>query len=186
MSDSLTIAAITATLQSLLHAALLDAGADPVGGADVTTLSPAQLSSTVRAAQGPAALNVFLYRISESTAREPTLPGPLRGRRAEPTLPATVVDLHYLISAHGDEATLAPQQLITIAISALAATPVLTPAVVESATAQYGGIGPVTFPDQNVDVRPESLSLEETSHLWSLLGAPYVLSRTYIAHSVRI
>lgn len=100
--------------------------------------------------------------------------------------PAAAVDLQHLISAPGDEATLVPQRRITVAVSALASTQVLTRAVVESATAKYGGIGPVAFPDQDVALRPDSLSLEEMSHLWSLLGAPYLLSQTYTVRSVHL
>ena len=118
MSNFLAIAAVTATLKQILQA---EVGAD-VPGANVTTLRPDRLEN---GAQDPG-LNIYLYLVAPNAAwRNADLPsrnpdGGLMQR------PQAALDLHYLITAYGDEGHLYPQRLLGSAVRVLHSRPVLT------------------------------------------------------------
>jgi len=128
MSNALAIAAVTSTIRYVLERALAAPHPGPVGGAAVRTLRLDQLSTGDLA--GTAGLNLLLYQVTPNHAGNLTdLPtrdasGALRRR------PNAALDLHYLLTAFGDEASLEGQRLLARAVVALAATPVLTRDVV--------------------------------------------------------
>lgn len=187
MSNVLAIAAVTSTIRHVLHESLSWLP-DPVGGSDVTTLRPAQLAADDGPGTDSAGLNVYLYQVTPNHAwnlsdlptRSPA--GTLTHR------PVAAIDLHYLVTAYGDESALEPQRLLARSALALSVTPVLTKDVIEHAIDKYGS-GSTAFLDhadladqaELVKVSPTPLTLEEISKLWGVLGASYLLSQTYTA-----
>lgn len=192
MSNGLAIAAVTSTLRYVLDRALQHPHPGSVGGSRVTTLRPNQLSDT-SVVHGPS-INVFLYRVTPNHAWNladlPT--GSTNGSRERRRVAA--VDLHYLITCHGQDESLDAQRLLGRTVAALGATPVLTRDVVVDAMDTYATAAGTTFladadlADQVelVKVSPVSMSLEEMSKLWSVLQTPYLLSLTYTATVVLI
>lgn len=192
MSNGLAIAAVTSTLRYVLERALQHPHPGPVGGARVTTLRPGQLTDT-SVVPGPS-INVFLYRITPNHAWNladlPT--GRTNGSLEHWRVAA--LDLHYLITCHGQDESLDAQRLLGRTVTALAVTPVLTRDVVVDAMDTYATEAETTFladadlADQVelVKVSPAPMSLEEMSKLWSVLQTPYLLSLTYTATVVLI
>ncbi|MBD5788247.1 DUF4255 domain-containing protein [Cellulosimicrobium terreum] len=188
MSNTLAIAAVTTSIRFLLHEALTGAEPAPVGGADVTTLRPAQLADADTVGTGASGLNVYLYQVTPNHAWNlhdlPTRhrDGSLARR------PTTALDLHYLVTAYGDEEALEPQRLLARGALALAANPVLTRSVIEAAVDTFDS-GATSFldaadlvdQDELVKITATPLPLEELSKLWGVLGTPYLLSQAYTA-----
>ncbi|MBT2421937.1 DUF4255 domain-containing protein [Streptomyces sp. ISL-22] len=128
-------------------------------------------------------INVFLYQVTPNTAmRNSDLPT----RAADGTLlkrPAAALDLHYLISAYGDETTLVGQRLIGSVVRTLHEIPILPKDVIE----QSGELPHLTGSDlaeaaQRVRFTPTVMDIDETSKLWGMLyQTPYSLSVVYQA-----
>jgi hypothetical protein len=188
MSNALAIAAVTSTIRYVLERALAAPHPGPVGGAAVRTLRLDQLSTGDLA--GTAGLNLLLYQVTPNHAGNLTdLPtrdasGALRRR------PNAALDLHYLLTAFGDEASLEGQRLLARAVVALAATPVLTRDVVAAARAAHQAAPETTFlAASDLDDQPElvklsaePLSLEDHTRLWGMFPqAPFQLSAAYRA-----
>jgi hypothetical protein len=186
VSNHLAAAAVTATLRKTLQAALDDA-VPGINNARVTTLRPSDPGADLPTP----GVNIFLYRVSPS--------GPLRNadlptRRGDGSLvnrPTSPVELHYLMSFHGDEGKLEPQILLGIVTRALHSQPVITRAMVsamlaDSTFAFMAGTDLQDAPDL-VRLTTIPLSLEELSKLWSVVfQTPYVLSQVYVASAVVI
>jgi uncharacterized protein DUF4255 len=193
MSNGLAIAAVTSTLRYVLERALQHPHPGPVDGARVSTRHPHQL---IEAGVAPEPLlNVFLYQVTNNqTWRPADLPSrEENGANSRP--PVAALDLHYLISCHGQDESLDAQRLLGRAVIALATTPVLTPDVVTAAVTTYETAPETTFLGESdlagqvdlVKLSPTILSMEEMSNLWSiLLQTPYILSLTYVATVVLI
>ena len=193
MSNTLAVAAVTSTLRYLLEQALGGSQPGPVGSARVTTLHPAKLADRDDP-ELPKGINVFLYQVSPnptwSLADLPT-------RRDDGSLmnrPQAALDLRYLISCTGDDAELDAQRLLGRAALALAVNPVLARDLVSAAMAHYADdvatmfLAQADLADQVelVKLAPATLSLDDLSRLWSVLGTPYLLSLTYTATVVLI
>ncbi len=193
MSNTLAIATVTSTVRHVLHEALSGNEPDPVGGADVTTYRPTQLSDADTVGNDASGLNVYLFQVTPNHAWNLS---DLPTRRPDGSLarrPLAALDLHYLITAYGDEEALEPQRLLARGALALASTPVFTKATIEAAVAKYGAdatsfLNHADLADQGelVKVSPTPLSLEEISKLWGVLGTPYLLSLAYTATVVLI
>ena len=193
MSNTLAVAAVTSTLRYLLEQALGGSQPGPVGSARVTTLHPAKLADRDDP-ELPKGINVFLYQVSPnptwSLADLPTR----RDDGSLMTRPQAALDLHYLISCTGDDSELDAQRLLGRAALALAVNPVLARELVSAAMAHYADdvatmfLAQADLADQVELVRlaPATLSLEDVSRLWSVLGTPYLLSLTYTATVVLI
>src|SRR4051812_49826954 len=121
MSNFRAIATVTATLQRSLQNAIQ---AD-VPGATVTAVRPAEAPSNELPTTG---VNVFLYRVTSNPHwRNVDLPT----RRADGDVaqrPVAALDLHYLLSFYGAEATLEPQRLLGSTVAFMHSEPLLTPA----------------------------------------------------------
>ncbi|MFD8262922.1 DUF4255 domain-containing protein [Streptomyces griseoluteus] len=191
MSNSLAIAAVTATLRYVLDTALGGTQPGSVGGAQVTTLRPDRISGDDLAhASG---INLFLYLVTPNTAwRNRDLPS----RGDDGTVlqsPVTALDLHYLITCYGQDSALEGQRLLGLALDALAHTSVLGPDVVAAALHEYGSADETAFlkdadlADQIESVRlsPATMSVDELSKVWSVFPqSPYLLSVGYMAGAV--
>ncbi|MGW4049491.1 DUF4255 domain-containing protein [Streptomyces sp. NPDC004779] len=188
MSNVLAPAAVTTTVRHLLKTALEHNPPGAVDGADVTSLHPLELDSTALSCQPT--LNVYCYRVTPNAALNVAA---LPTRRSDGSLaarPSTALDLHYLISCHGDDSALEPQRLLAVAATALAAAPIVPRATVRAAIDRYGATGgPMEFlrkadladAEEPVKLTPTTLTLEEASQLWGLFDARHRLSLTYLA-----
>ncbi|MEU9578123.1 DUF4255 domain-containing protein [Streptomyces chilikensis] len=133
-------------------------------------------------------LNVFLYQVTPNTSmRHHDLPT----RAPDGTLlrrPAAALDLHYLISAYGEETRLVGQRLIGAVVRTLHEIPVLPGDVVEQAGEEaYLAGSDLAEAAQRVRFSPTVMDVDETSKLWGMLHqTPYALSVVYQASLVLI
>lgn len=188
MSNSLALAAVTSTIRYLLERAISVPHPGAVGGASVRTLRLDQLAAGDLA--GTPGLNVLLYQITPNHAGNLT---DLSTRDASGALlrrPNAAVDLHYLITAFGDEASMEGQRLLARALIALATAPVLTRDLIGAARTAHQSQADTTFlADGDLDdqielvkLSPVPLSLEDHTRLWGLFHeAPFQLSVAYRA-----
>jgi hypothetical protein len=190
MSNTLAIGAVTSTIRYVLFESLGGGQPRPVGGADVSTLRPDQI--VTRNAHDnalTAGLNVYLYEITPNHALNLT---DLPTRRPDGSLsrrPLAAIDLHYLVTAYGDDARGEPQRLIARGVLALSVNQVLTRDLVGEAIDHYKPLAGLEYLGDSdlgeqvelVKLSPEVLSLEELSRLWGILGTSYLLSVAYTA-----
>ncbi|MER5556014.1 DUF4255 domain-containing protein [Streptomyces sp. NPDC002793] len=133
-------------------------------------------------------ITVFLYQVTPNAAmRNNDLPtratdGTLRNRAAAP------LDLHYVISAYGEETKLVGQRLLGCVIRTLHEIPVLPRELIETA-AELPHLTGSDLADSPYRVRftPTVMDVDETSKLWGMLHqTPYTLSVAYQASLVVI
>ncbi|TPN48525.1 DUF4255 domain-containing protein [Mesorhizobium sp. B1-1-9] len=181
MSNPDAIAAVTATLQSILFQGLKD----DFSGIDVT-MRP--LDKARQDNETNNRVNLFLYQVVRSAAwvnadmPRQVLPGEI----GNPPLP---LNLFYLVTAYGkdnDVAAPSGHELLGAAMSLLHDHPILGAEEIRLATQ-----GP--FPDSDLDRQIESvrityhpISLDELSKLWTGFATPYRLSAAYEADVVLI
>jgi hypothetical protein len=133
-------------------------------------------------------VNVFLYQVTPNASmRHNDLPT----RASDGTLlkrPAAALDLHYLISAYGEEAELVGQRLIGCVIRTLHEIPVLPQELIELAAERpYLRGSDLAASPQKVRFTPTVMDIDETSKLWGMLHqTPYTLSVAYQASLVLI
>ncbi|MDC0767018.1 DUF4255 domain-containing protein [Streptomyces sp. HD] len=133
-------------------------------------------------------INVFLYQVTPNTAmRNNDLPT----RASDGTLvkrPAAALDLHYLISAYGDETELVGQRLIGAVVRTLHEIPILPKDVIEQAGEKpYLTGSDLAEAAQRVRFSPTVMDIDETSKLWGMLyQTPYSLSVVYQASLIFI
>jgi hypothetical protein len=180
MSNSLAIATVTATLHHMLYRALPSSG---VTGATVTNL---QLNDAKLPDSG---INIFLFQVTPNASlRNADLPT----RRADGSLlrrPQVALDLHYLLTFYGTDATFDQHRLIGAAACQLHAHPVLWREAIRETIAHHPVLHDSNLAEQIDVVRLTlaSLSLEELSKLWVMFpDVDYVLSMIYIASVVLI
>lgn len=133
-------------------------------------------------------VSVFLYQVTPNTSqRNNDLPtrasdGALV-RRASAAL-----DLHYVISAYGDETELVGQRLIGSVVRTLHETPILPQDIIELAGERpYLTGSNLAEAAQRVRFTPMVMDVDETSKLWGMLyQTPYALSVVYQASLVFI
>jgi hypothetical protein len=174
MSDSLAIAAVTATIRNLLF---LGVSAD-VAGADVTAKPP----DKVRAGNQGNRVNVFLYQTSMDAAwRNEDMPGQvLPGEVGHPPL---ALNLYYLITAYGlDDDELLAHRLLGRAMAVLHDHPLLGADEINAALTE-------SDLDQQVErvrITPQPMTVEEMSKLWTTFQTQYRMSAAYQARVVLI
>lgn len=192
MSNSLAVAATTTCLRWILERSLHSAEPGGVSGATVTTLRPDQLAKLLDGDDPAAGLNIFCYMITPNHAGNLVDLPTRHGDGSLAARPVAAVDLHYLITGYGHDATLDAQRLLARAVLALAVMPTLTRPTIERAVETYRETDGMDFLD-DVDLAdqadlvkfsPTTLSLEELSKLWGVLGTPYLPSLTYTATMV--
>jgi hypothetical protein len=186
MSTALAIASVTAVLKHMLGNTLLQQPTvTGMGDLTVTALPPDRvLTSTEERTQ----LNLYLYRLTPNSSwRRGAV---FASHKASQENPPLALDLHYLLTAYG-ERDFQAEVLLGHAVQFLYETPVLTRETIRSILAslsQGNGSGPAltalaasTLADQleQITIRPEFLSLEDLSKLWSSLQARSRLSMTY-------
>nr|WSZ18394.1 DUF4255 domain-containing protein [Streptomyces canus] len=180
MSNALAIAHVTQAL-----ALLIENNVGPEFG-EAVKVEPRKPPSDPQLEQPT--VSVFLYQVTpNSSQRNNDLPT----RAADGTLvkrPAAALDLHYLISAYGDERELVGQRLIGSVVRTLHEIPILPKDVVEQAGERpYLAGSDLVEAAQRVRFTPTVMDVDETSKLWGMLyQTPYALSVVYQAALVLI
>jgi Pvc16 N-terminal domain len=195
MSSALAIAAVTAVLKNTLEHAMIDhaVGDSVAGDVAVTTLAPDRIETGEKE---KAQLNVFLYHITPNSGwRNVGLPShDDRGRRLSNA--PLAVDLHYLLTAYGQD-NLEAEIVLGHAVQALHEIPVLTREAIRKALAPPGPGSPVTTPTalagsglaeqvEQIKLTPMPMSTEEMYRVWSALQAHYRPTAAYQASVVLI
>lgn len=181
MSNQLAIASVTAALRTLLTPAV-----EIVPGARVTTLRPDSLGkgNQVRG------VNLYLYLVTPNPSfRNDDLPV----RRADgsvSTQPVAAVDLHYVVSAYGDDSRLEPQLLMGAVVARLHSRAILTGPVIEEGVTSAGDLlegSDLASQANRVEIVPETLDPDLLHKMWSVLyQVPYQLSVVYRATGVLV
>lgn len=126
-------------------------------------------------------ITVFCYQVTPNPSlRNADLPT----RRPDGTLTqraAAAFDLHYLISAYGNETELVGQRLLGSVVRTLHEIPALPQDVIEEAGRRaYLAGSDLAGSPQRVRFTPTQMDVDETSKLWGMLHqTPYVLSAVY-------
>lgn len=126
-------------------------------------------------------VTVFLYQVTPNASmRHHDLPT----RASDGTLlkrPAAPLDLHYLITAYGEETELVGQRLIGCVVRTLHEIPVLPRELIEeAATRPHLEGSDLAESVQQVRFTPTQMDVDETSKLWGMLHqTPYSLSVVY-------
>lgn len=172
MSNTLAIADVTATLRKLIE----DQITDELPGAIVTAQSPEKVNPALNV------VNLFLYQTSINAAwRNQDLPRQVRP--GETGFPPLALNLHYLLTAYGEnEDAISPfsHRLLGRAMRVLHDHPVLSGADIRAA------IPDALEPDhdlydqiERVRITWQPLSLDDMSKLWSAIQAKYHISVAY-------
>lgn len=191
MSSALAIAAVTAFLKSRLENGLVDEGVNASIGGDavVSVLPPDRI--TTGSDERPQ-LNLFLHQVTPHASLRS---GERSGQRTMLRL-----DLHYLLTAYGAQ-DLQIEILLGYAALVLHRMPFIgrdsiREALATLASDAHGGIPLPTLralagfdPDSQIDrleIRPQYLSGEDLSKIWSPLQARYRPSLAYKVSMVTI
>ena len=175
MSNYLSIATITATLQRVIQQAIQT----DVEGATVTTSRPDNSGGLPETA-----VNVYLYHIKRNSALgNSDTPG---RQRKGLTLKRNQIgiDLFYVITFYGEESDLEAQRLMGATIRTLEDNSVLSPDIIRATINDpaYEYISNSNLADQTEMIRTEflSISTDELSKIWSVFfQTPYALSVVY-------
>jgi len=182
MSNFLAIATVTAVLSDLLHATV----PNDVSGAVVTTLRPDGNSGLTGAG-----VNIFLYQVTPNASWQNNDLPTRRGAGDLIQKPTAAIDLHYLLTFHGDDSKLEPQRVLGSTVRTLHACPIVTRASIRQtlANTNYSYLAASNLADavELVKFSPLPLSLEELSKLWSVyFQTQYSLSIAYQATVILI
>lgn len=173
MSNTLAIAAVTATLRSLLEKEI----AQETGGLLVTTLPPDKANQAFSANDGTSGLNLFLYQTQISAAWR-NQNSPHEGRPNETDHPALGLDLYYLLTAHekaDQQNSLLAHRLLGRAMLVLHDHPLLGANELRAAPPGNDLANQI----ERVRITPHSMSLEELSKLWMIFQTGYRISAAY-------
>jgi len=174
VSNSLAIAAVTATLRHLL-----DAGVNSdVPGTNVTARPLDAARTNITGNQ----VNVFLYQVVPNAAWR-NQPLPAQARNGETAQPPLALDLHYLVTAYGDnDDEVTSNRLLGGALSVLHDHALLQPNELQSALPGSD----VHQQVERVRITPHALSVEDISKLWTAFQTEYRVSATFEASVVLI
>lgn len=200
MSSALVIASVTAVLKNLLDNGLIQHGiAASLGDASVTVLPPDRIPvGTEERAQ----LNLFLYRVTPNTGWRNSVQAKSNGNGTAPPAdrPPLALDLHYLLTAYGEQ-DLQAEILLGYGMQLFHHTNTLDPPAMRQGIAATGpkGTAGALSPARSalaaadladgspqITIFPEFLSTEETSKLFSMLQARYRPSAAYRVSTVLI
>jgi hypothetical protein len=192
MTTPHAIAAVTAVLRRGITAYLTAAGVtSSVGGVSVTALPPDRL---VTGQQEKNQVNLFMHRVSHNPGWVNRGVPPRDGSGARVAAPPLALDLHYVLSAYGQDLFTA-EILLGHALMALHQEPVLGPDRIRAALVPSppdpsvpAGVAASRLADQVERIRlsPVSPGGEEVARLWSAFSGPYRPSAFFDASVVLI
>jgi hypothetical protein len=171
MSNSLAVAAVTATLRARLFSRL--------GGPQVTVAPPNKAPDAVSGDH----VNLFLYRADLNPAfRNTDPPGWRPGESPKPVLPLV---LHYLLAAYSNDEGKA-HELLGAAMLALHDSPVLSGDEIRAATATALPGSDLHLQPERVKITQETLSQDDIAKMWTAFGTPFRMSSAYQVTAVLI
>lgn len=177
MSNHFAIAGVTRTLLNLLT---------PIGSADFATLPPdarptaevmisASSLDKIQEDPGKNRINLFLYQAEHNPAWR-NLDPPLQVRPGESAHPPLALNLHYLLTARGQDGNeLIGHLLLGMAMSIFHDHAVLSRQELENALAASALHEQI----ERLRITSQVLTLEETSKLWTGFQSEYRLSAAY-------
>lgn len=172
MSNHQAIAAVTATLRSLLSSKFNAEGMT----VNVTVRPPDRVSVTNGATQ----LNLFLYQTAQSAAlRNMNLPQKLKPGESAP--PPLALNLYYLITAYGpddENEDLVTHQLLGKAMNVLHDHPLLGADEIKDATSSIKD-SDLHNQIERIRITPQPMALEEMSKLWTTFQTNFRISAAY-------
>lgn len=175
MSNSLAIAAVTATLQAILFQNLT---AEPDLADTVVTILP---PDKARGALNSNQLNLFLYQILPNAAwRNLNIPSQVKS--GESGMPPLALNLYYLVTAFGkDNDAIQPfgHELMGKTMSVLYDHALLGPDEIRNATAANLAASDLDKQVERIRITLQPLSVEEISKLWTGFATQYRLSSAY-------
>jgi hypothetical protein len=185
MTTPFALGAVTAVLRSRLTASLAASGASAsVGGVLVTALPPDRLSV---GAQEQNRINLFLHHVSRNPGWANVGPPPRSPAGDVVATPPLALDLHYVVSAYGQD-PLTAEILLGHAVATFNDEPVLTRAAIRRSLAPSPpdpSIPPSVASSRLAD-QVELLRLcatnpgtEEVARVWSAFMSPYRPSAFY-------
>src|SRR5512140_2042317 len=187
MSNTLAIAAVTATIKDILGAVAQPLPGDPTPDSDLAdAFCSARPPDKARTSEDVNQLNLFLYQTVPNAALRNGYNSP-QVRPGEQGFSPLAVNLHYLLTAYGrnfDE--LLSHRLLGRAMSLLHDHVILFPANIKHALS--GGLAGADLANQieHVRITPRTVSTEESSKLWTMFQTPYRMSTAYEAQVVLI
>lgn len=169
MSNSLAIAAVTATLRGLI-----------IRGTGITDVTARPLDNARRSATGNQ-INLFLYQLLPDAAwRNLDMPRQLKsGETGNPPLPLT---LYYLLTAYSDdEDDTNAHRLLGQAMRVLHDHPLLGAEEISNATAPIAELSESDLHNQieRVRITLQPLTFEEMAKLWTTFQTHYRVSAAY-------
>ncbi len=187
MSNTLAIAAVTATLKDILGAVAQPLPGDPDPDSDLAdAFCSTRPPDKARTSEDVNQLNLFLFQtVPNAALRNSFIPQQVRpGERGFSPL---AINLHYILTAYGrnfDE--LLSHRLLGRAMSLLHDHAILFSDDIKHALS--GGLVGADLADQIEQVRitPKATTPEETSKLWTMFQTPYRVSTAYEAQVVLI
>jgi hypothetical protein len=175
VSNSLAIAAVTATLQSILFQTLT---AEPDLADTVVTILP---PDKARGALNSNQLNLFLYQILPNAAwRNWNIPNQVKP--GESGVPPLALNLYYLVTAFGkDNDATQPfgHELMGKTMSVLYDHALLGPDEIRNATAANLAASDLDKQVERIRITLQPLLVEEISKLWTGFATQYRLSSAY-------
>jgi hypothetical protein len=183
MSNALAIAAVTATLRSILETGVR---ADP--DLNDTTVTTQPLDKARDSNNTANQLNLFLYQALPNAAWR-NMDVPRQVMPGETGISPLALKLYYLMTAYGrDNDTTQPfsHQVLGKAMSVLHDHALLGPDEIRAATAASLPRNDLDRQVERVRITSQPLSLEDTSKLWTGLQTQYRLSVAYEATVVLI
>jgi len=169
MSNQLAIAAVTATLRSLL-----------VRGVGIPEVTARPLDNARRSTTGHQ-LNLFLYQVLPDAAfRNQDMPR--RTKPGETGYPALPLMLYYLLTAYSDdEDDTNAHRLLGEAMGVLHDHPLLGAAEIRNATLPIAELADSDLHDQieRVRINLQPLTFEDMSKLWTTFQTHYRVSAAY-------
>ncbi len=183
MADALAIAAATAGFAHAVGEALigLRVSAAPQVHVGRPPIDPAFVG-----------VSIFMYLVTPSVARRNADLATRDGAGAPLRRPGAALELHFLVSCHGEERVLDPQLIMGAVIARLHGAPILDAAYIRDALTAAGPHGPMAGAEWGASeaplrATPVDLDLESTHRLWSLLPqTPYAPSLAYTLSAVTV
>ncbi|BAY24866.1 hypothetical protein NIES2100_46640 [Calothrix sp. NIES-2100] len=175
MSNSVAIAAVTATLRNLIASAI----AQELGSGVVTTQPPDKAREN---SDNGNQINIFLYQVLPNAALR-NRDFPPRVKPGEIGQPPLALNLNYLLTAYGkDNDDVLSHRLLGKAMQVLHDYPVLDPVLIKNTL----GESDLQNQIEKVRLTLQPLNLEDISKLWTTFQTQYRISAAYEASVVLI
>ncbi|WP_394840109.1 DUF4255 domain-containing protein [Pendulispora rubella] len=171
MSDAQAIYAVTATLKRMLEK---DEELKELLGSQVVTVRPPDKARDSEPTKNQ--INLFLYGVTFNAAYR-NMDMPDRGRSGEAATPPLALDLHYLLTAYGEEDDRGEPKshaMLSRAMLVFHETPVLAREAI-----QNNSDSNLNRQIERVRITPQTLTIEDLYKLWTTFQAPYRVSTAY-------